>query len=204
MPFGRSWAGRWLGASGAAIAVPTGLVLTIVVVAVIAGGDGGLGGLRQLTRGPEIPGVEVGTPVRSTPLDGGLPVLPRRTTAKAPRAGAPAASSAPAPAARRPSRGPARRAPAARPSRPSRPVTTPTSPVPSAPGAPTTPAPTTTPAPAAVQKPATRPNPLREGVRTVQGVVSTLPLLGPPVADAVGSVADLILPPLPGQAAPAP
>lgn len=203
MPFGRSWAGRWLGASGAAIAVPTGLVLTIVVVAVIAGGDGGLGGLGQLTRGPEIPGVAVGAPVRSTPLDSGLPVLPRRTAVKAPRGAA--ASSAPSPGGRRPSRRPAHRAPAARPSRPSRPVTAPASPVASAPSPPATPAPAPATAPApAPAKPATRPNPLREGVRTVQGVVSTLPLVGPPVADAVGSVADLILPPLPGQTAPAP
>lgn len=69
----------------------------------------------------------------------------------------------------------------------------------------TTPTATTPPAaattPATPARPATRPNPLREIVRTVQGVVTTVPAVGPPVADAVGTVADLILPPLPGSRA---
>jgi hypothetical protein len=203
MPFGRSWAGRWLGASGAAIAVPTGLVLTIVVVASIAGG-GDLGGLGQLTRGPEIPGVATGEPVREAPLDGGLPVLPHRAarTRRVERSAV-----APAPSARRQgSSGPARSTPTR--TTPSTPTTPPSRPPTTPAGTPTTPpaAPVTTAAPPVTTpaRPATRPNPLREGVQTVQGVVTTLPLIGPPVADAVGSVADLILPPLPGRTAPSP
>ena len=44
----------------------------------VGGGGGGFGGLVQLTRGPEIPGVagDGGQRAAASPLDGGLPALP--------------------------------------------------------------------------------------------------------------------------------
>lgn len=193
MPFWRSWAAAVAGASGAAAAVPVGLVVTVTVAAAVSGG--GFGGLGQLTRGPEIPGVAGRAPLAASPLDGGLPVV--RTPSRSPGPGPVTARAA------------ATRAPATDPgpvtttdkTKPIVPVTTPTTPtVPTTPPTtPTTVEPPTVTTPA-VTTPARRPNPLREVVRTVQGVVEPLPLLGKPVSDAVGSVADLLLPPLPGRA----
>lgn len=201
MPFWRSWAAAVLGASGAAVAVPVGLVLTVVVAAGVSGG--GFGGLAQLTRGPDIPGVGGPGPRAASPLDGGLPALPsgRGTTLAASRGTGLATTST----ARRAGR--TTTTPATTGTRtPTVPATTPTTPTTTTPpttatAAPPTTAGTTPVAPA----PTSRPNPLREVVRTVvQGVVVTVPGVGKPVSDAVGSVADLLLPPLPPRSAPSP
>ena len=192
MPFWRSWAAAMLGASGAAVAVPVGLVLTVTVAAGVSGG--GFGGLAQLTRGPELPGVWGQQARKAAPLDAGLPNLPRGTATTALRA----ATGTTRATGRRTSTRRTHKVTTTAPTTVT-PTQTPLTPTTTeqTPG-PTTP--TTTTPPAVVPTtpaPTTRPNPLRELVRTVQGVVTTLPAIGKPVADAVGSVADLILPPLP-------
>jgi hypothetical protein len=198
MSFWRSWAASLVGVSGAAVAVPVGLVLTVVVAAAVSGG-GGFGGLAQLTSGPEIPGVAGGTSTTAAPLDGGLPALPRSDRRRTTRHGRAAPASSPSKTA---TDSPGTTTPTTAPTETV--TTTPTRPngPPRRPGrlpTLTTPA---TPAPATSSQttPATTPDPLREAVKTLQGVVAPLPVLGDPVADAVGTVADLILPPTGGKA----
>lgn len=194
MSFWRSWTASLVGASGAALAVPVGLLLTVVVAAAISGG-GGFGGLVQLTRGPQIPGVTGAGPLAASPLDGGLLALPT-TTGRARSSTSSGTTTAGTPRAMTgtttnttttPTKTTTTQTTTSTPTTTAQPTTTATTPTTAT--ATTAPSPTTT--------GTSRPNPLREGVRTVQGIVKTVPILGPPVSDAVGSVADLILPPLP-------
>jgi hypothetical protein len=186
MPFWRSWGAALLGASGAALAVPAGLLIMLAVAAGISGG--GLGGLGQLTQGPELPGLSGGGPAPATPLDGGLPALPDTRTGRSTEVPPSAAADAPA------ASGPQTTAPGggggpARPG-PDRPPTTSTV-------APTTPATTPAPGPTSTAAPGTSASesPLRTIVRTVQGVITTVPVVGEPVSDAVGSITDILVPP---------
>ncbi|MCW3017509.1 MAG: hypothetical protein JWO02_4601 [Solirubrobacterales bacterium] len=191
MSFWRSWGAALLGASGAALAVPVGLLLVVAVAAGISGVR--LGGLGQLTGGPELPGTTATGAVPAVRLDARLPVLtgtrrPARS-AVAPADGAtngrggagtttPDRGSGPA--------GPGTTTPTTTPTtKPSTgATTTPTTGTSSTPtGAPTTPQPA---------------DPLRTAVGQVQGAVAPVPLVGQPVADAVGSITDILLPPATG------
>jgi hypothetical protein len=194
MSFWRSWAASLLGVSGAAVAVPVGLVLTVVVAAAVSGG-GGFGGLAQLTSGPEIPGVAGSTSTAAAPLDGGLPALPRSERRRAKRGG----GSTPAGRTSTGTAGSPTTTPTTAPTETL--TTTPTRPQrpKRRPGRlPTLTTPTPAPATSSQTTPATPADPLRETVKTLQGVVAPLPVVGAPVADAVGTVADLILPPVSG------
>jgi len=188
MPYRRSWGAALLRAGGAALLVPVGLLLVVAVASGISGG--GLDGLGQLTRGPALPGMSVAGAGSPAPLDGGLPALPsRRRTRAATESAAPAARGASGSAPRSEGGG-SPRAPA--PSGSSSTKVTPQTGKPT----PLAPATTTTTAPPAPPPAAPRPrNPLRELVQTAQGVVTSVPLVGPPVADAVGSITDLLPPP---------
>jgi hypothetical protein len=189
MPFWRSWGAALLGASGVALLVPVGLLLVVVAA---AGGSGatGFGKLGQVAAGPALPrggGLSARDGAR-------LPSLPRaRPSSPGGTRGVPVGNVV-APSSRGP--GPrAGRAPAAR-----RPPTfsgaTPSGSTSSGTGGsgtlppPGTGTPTPTPTPT---KPATRPLPAV--VAGLQATIALVPIIGPPAADAVGSVAGLILPP---------
>lgn len=196
MPFWRSWAASLVGASGAAVAVAVGLVLTVVVAAAVSGGGGRFGGLAQLTSGPRIPGVAGDGARTSAPLDGGLPALPRsarhhraRGTHAVPRAASSWAAGG----------GTNTRAPTSTTETLTVAPTAPRRPGGGSGKTPTLTTPATTPAPAGTAPaPAAAPDPLRKTVKNLQGAIAPLPVLGAPVADAVGTVADLILPPASG------
>jgi hypothetical protein len=187
MPFWRSWGAALLGASGAALAVPVGLLLVLVVVAGISGAS--FGGLGQLTKGPELPGIAGSGPPPATPLDGGLPALPRaRTPAGAPAAPQGGAADGAGTITTTPAGGSAPTAPGA--GRP--PATSSTTTPPARPG--------TTPAPGPASTPATTPgappqSPRPPIVQSVQDVVGTVPVVGDRVSDAVGSITDIVVPP---------
>lgn len=180
--------------------VPIGLLLAVAVAASVGGGS--FGGLGQLVAGPEVPAAGAGAPTstQGRPSDAGLPRLPPSTAA-----GRAARDTAAGSRARRPgttaprdgdrSSGDAGRggqgpggppsavevgAPAASPSRP-------------APGFRPTPSPAT-PQPPAGTTPS--PNLVRDLGAAGQRAIRPLPVVGPPVADAVGTVVDLVAPPL--------
>jgi len=188
MPYRRSWGAALLRAGGAALLVPVGLLLVVAVASGISGG--GLGGLGQLTRGPELPGMSVAGAGSAAPLDGDLPALPSRRRARAASRPAPVDAGGESGSAPRTAGGGSPRAPL--PSGSGSTKVTPQT------GTPTPLAPATTTAPPPSASPPASPtprNPLRELVQTVQGVVTAVPLVGPPVADAVGSITDLLPPP---------
>lgn len=198
----RAWLRGLLGATGAVIIVPLGLVLAVALAASVGGG--GVGGLGQLAAGPTLPGADpvaraLGPSGPSAP--GGVPAVPRspttETLARDERPTSP-------PARRRTDGAPRRegdrdRTPAPRPE--------PTDDGPDPPVA-TTPPPAAPPTPAPPSGGAPTPpgNPVTDLVRGVGDVadaaVRPLPAVGPPVADAVGTVIDLVAGPR--EAAPAP
>lgn len=196
MGFSRTWLRAFYGAAGAAVVVPVGLVLSIALTATVGGG-GGLDGLRQLMGGPTLPASD---PVAralapSGPRSpGGVPAVPQVLPAAARAADR---ASAPGSGTRRSATPKARRRRSA--TTPSRPVTR--RPVTS------NPTPTVVPPqqPPPTTPPPREPDPVGDVVRgvgeTADSVVRPLPVVGPPVADAVGTVIDLVAPPEPKQVA---
>lgn len=189
MPFWRSWGAALLGASGVALLVPLGLLLVVLVAAGVSGTTG-FGKLGQVTAGPALPGGG-GLSVR----DGArLPTVPRaraltpgaaRAARRAPASGPTSRTAGRPPVARRPSSG---RTPSGGTSTG---VNGSGTPAPTGPGsglAPAAPAAPTPAAPTAL---------LPAVVAGVQQLLKPLPVVGPVAADAVGSVAGLILPPGP-------
>jgi len=199
--FSRTWLRPLYGAVGAAALVPVGLVLSIALAATVGGG--GVGGLRQLAGGPTQPAPD---PVAralgpfAPRTQGGVPAVPR---APLTLAASPDGSLAPRVGTQRPSqrREQGRRRGTTPPRRPS-----PRRPAGSTPTAPPSPAPPDTTPPQ--KPPPSEPDPVGDTVRSVgkaaDDVVRPLPVIGPPVADAVGTVIDLVSPPKPPQGSIAP
>ncbi len=191
--FARSWLRAALGAGGTILLVPLGLVLAVSFAAAVGGTS--LDGLGQVFGGPQVPGLErdAGGTVEAVSADPGrdVPAIPARATGRPSAAPASvAAAPAPAPAERaRPAERSARgdEAPVAR--KVPKPDSTAPAPVPPV-AAPPAPAPAAAPAPAGIPVAA---EPVRELGQAVQDAVA--PIL-PPAADAVGTVVDLLAPPV--------
>jgi len=197
-----------IGAVGTAVLVPVGLLVAVAVAAGVGGG--GLGGLGQLVGGPTLPGqdpvvIALGGTDGSATGASEVPAVPRDEDAdRGRRSGRDATepTSGSRPGSARGTRGggggeadssestAGTTGGGAGPQSVRQPAGA--SPAPAA-----TPAPSTggDPAPA----PAPPPDPLGDVVRgvgqTVDGLVRPLPVVGPPAADAVGTVIDLVAPP---------
>jgi hypothetical protein len=196
--FSRTWWRSLYGALGTAVVVPVGLVLSIALAATVGGAGDGVGGLRQLLGGPTLPASDpvarALSPTRQG-AQGGVPAVPRAL----PVAVAAAPARTPASSRRRTSGGSrptTRRRTSSSPSRTVGPTPAATTPTAAAP-TPTTPAPSNpTPTPTPTPSP---PDPVGDVVRGVgqvaDDVVRPLPVVGPPVADAVGTVIELVAPP---------
>jgi len=195
----RAWRRALLGASGVGLLVPLALVAALTVTATI-GGPTGLGALEQVFGGPAVPlasrpdAPQTADTRRGDPRD--FPVVPRaRTAARTAGGGSPAdrRSSGSGGRADRSTGGSRRRDPAAgRIETPGRDTVPPTAGQP--PG-------TTPPGP---QPPRPR-NPVRGLGTALADTIRRLPAVGPPVADAVQTVVDLVAPPevAKGRAVPA-
>lgn len=181
----RSWFSGALRAAGATVLVPLGLALGIAVTASVGGV--GLGGLGQVLGGPTVPDAGAAIAPGDERAEG--PLLPAVPAPRAPERRA-ATASEPAPAQLRPRRGAARPDPEPAPRRrtPSRPRP----PATSTPPAPD-PEPTQRPRP---DRPQPEPeSPLRQLGNDLAGTVRELPAVGPPAADVVDTVVDLVAPP---------
>lgn len=201
MAFWRSWVRALLGASGVTLLVPAGLVLAVALAATLGGG--GFGGLGQLVNGPALPG-ESTTATDNGGVQAGVPALPGATAAQRARA------------ARRESASGEPKHPAVGHKTPASGVTSPTgsgpdsnTPTPEAhkppsgggtsspgPKPPTTTSPITP-----VVDPIT--TPVKSTLHTigdaVQSTLNKIPVIGKPLADAVGTVVDLLSNPTPQQ-----
>lgn len=199
MSFLRSSWRAVVGASGLGLLLPGGLLLALGVAATVSG-VGGLGAdLRQVLRGPEVPAASAGT---ATVVDGlradasRVPEIPRAPDDPAGDPPVPPAATGtpdddePGREDERPDEDdPDTGEPDT--GGPDTPPTTTTAPPPT----PTTTTSGTPPPPA--------PGPVRQLGGAVADTVRPVPVAGPPAADAVQSVVDLVDPP-PGDAAPPP
>ncbi len=180
----RSWIRGIIGASGVTLLVPLGL-LAAVLVATTVGGSG-LGSVGQLIGGPGVPGVRAQVPSGER----ALPTVPRRTTREETTAGRSATARRAAAERRRAQRRGSRDSTDSSRGSSGRTQTAPPPPPP--PPEQTTPPPPPPP-PAA---PAPPRNPVRQLGEAVQDLVRPIPIVGPPVSDAVGTVIDLVAPPV--------
>lgn len=199
-----SWTRALARAAGATLVVPVGLLLAVVVAASLGGGS--FGGLGQLVAGPELPVAGSGGGTARGDEAAGVARLPRGSANRDRRTSQAGSSPDRRAGARTRGRRTTRRTDG---SAGTGRVPGTTSPSPSGTGTPavTTPAAPTTreppdrPAPVAAPAPTPAPtgpaNPVRVIGDAVEDVVRPLPVAGPPVADAVGTVVDLVAPPAP-------
>jgi hypothetical protein len=194
MLFVRTWLRGLLGAWGATLLVPVGLVLAVAVAATVGGT--GLGEIGQVFRGPALPSGQVVAQRVPGELGGGegttstVPSIPTAPPSHSTRGNRGSGTSG---GSRRAAQAPASSVPGQRPSR--LPSVKPKRRRPSG-SSTTTPTPPSNPPP----KPPAE-GPVRRVGGTVQHSVEPVPVVGPPAADAVGTVVDLISPP---KTAPAP
>ena len=178
-----SWLRALIGASGVTLLVPAGLLAAVLVAATVGGS--GLGSVGQLIGGPEVPGVSESAPESANTL----PTVPvrgaDRATTTAPASATQRAASRRRAAQRRQGSGGSSRTTQ---QATKGPTTTGATPPPAPPATGTTPPPPPPP-------PAPERNPVRRIGNAVKDLVRPLPIVGPPVADAVGTVIDLIAPP---------
>lgn len=184
------------GASGLGLLVPGGLLLALAVAATVSG-VGGLGAdLRQVFRGPDVPIASAGT---ATFDDGtgagadGVPEIPEAPQVATGGAGAATGGEAQTDEPGTTDRGDRDDRDGTDDGR-----TTPTPPRPNIQTTPATPSTPSSPSPAPAPGPG---GPVRQLGGLLTDTVRPLPLVGPPVADAVQSVIDLVEPP-PGTAVP--
>jgi len=177
-----------IGASGVTLLVPVGLLVAVLVAATVGGS--GLGSVGQLIGGPEVPGAIGDAPASP---DGALPTVPARrgergsVDTRAAVTRRQAAARRRAAERRRSGRdGASRDGQVQVTPQTTTPATTPPPPPPPASGAPPPPPP---------PPPAPERNPVRRIGNAVQDLVRPVPIVGPPVADAVGTVIDLVAPP---------
>jgi hypothetical protein len=188
MGLARNWLGGILRASGATLLVPFGLVMAVAVAATVGGSPQGVGSLGQLFEGPGIPPAAQAPPPGLTARESGgvrfsqlVPAVPVRRAARRDVLPATEPTSAPTPARRQPAE--RTRKPRVVAVKPPREQT----------GA--------TPPPAPAPPPARPPSLVRRVGNDVAQIVRRVPVVGPPAADAVDTVIDLLEPPPPAGTA---
>jgi hypothetical protein len=198
MAFWRTWVRALLGASGVTLLVPAGLLLAVALAATLGGA--GLGGLGQLVSGPVLPGSEASAGLLPpTPaVNGGVAALPLTKHAGSRRAaGTTRHGSSSKPASNTPGGAPKHSSQLGPKGKPKPPVKHDPAPAPAPKPSlpPASPIDAVTAPVQAVTKPVK--STLQRIGAAVQKTVSAIPIVGPPVADAVGTVVDLLSGPTP-------
>lgn len=200
MAFWRTWIRALLGAYGVTLLVPAGLLLAVVLGATIGGG--GLGGLGQLVSGPGLPNAQasVGLLPPTATVGGGVAALPVEPAGSRRPSRSAAASPGRSVSSSQPSGTGTKTGSGSVPKRKPQPTVTQQQPSQSVPKPPATTSPI-----GAVTAPVQAVSaPVKTTVQRIgaaaQKLLESVPIVGPPAADVVGTVVELLSGPSPRAA----